>query len=99
MPFCLIVRLCVSMKELFAPELVFVEFVLNIFRISLGKMKQLLKCDKNNSYFTFKPMYIHDKMSLNYFKNKNIYRHIFSSVQNRCFMFSNVFLLMVKLVR
>ena len=35
------------------------------FRKQIEKIQVLLKSDKNNEYFTWKPMYIYDNISLN----------------------------------
>jgi hypothetical protein len=37
----------------------------DIFRKSVEKIKVLLKSDKNNAYFTWRPMYMYDNISLN----------------------------------
>jgi len=38
--------------------------VLSIFGKSVGKIQFLLKCDKNNGYFTWSPIHIFDHISL-----------------------------------
>jgi hypothetical protein len=38
----------------------------SIFRKSVDKIKVWLKFDKNNSYFTGRPMYIYDRISLKF---------------------------------
>jgi hypothetical protein len=38
---------------------------LSIFRKSIEKIQMSLKPDKNNGYFTQKPMYIYDNISRN----------------------------------
>jgi hypothetical protein len=38
---------------------------LSIFRKSVEKIQVSLKSDKNNGYFTWRPMYIYDYISLN----------------------------------
>jgi hypothetical protein len=44
---------------------IFMKFYLSIFFKSVEKIQVSLKSDKNNGYFTWKPMYIYD-ISLKY---------------------------------
>jgi hypothetical protein len=44
---------------------------LSIFRKFVDKIQVSLKSDKNNGYFTWKPMYIYDNISLNSSYNEN----------------------------
>jgi len=39
---------------------------MNIFLKSVEKIEVLLKSDKNNGYFTWRPVYIYGSISLNY---------------------------------
>ena len=50
------------------------------FQISAQKIQQILKSDKNNMYFTCRPMCIYDEMSVNYFYNRKIDRQFSRSV-------------------
>jgi hypothetical protein len=43
---------------------------LSILRKSVEKILFSLKSDKNIEHFTWRPMYMYDKMSLNYFNNE-----------------------------
>jgi hypothetical protein len=47
---------------------------LNIFRKSVEKIQLSLKSDKNNWYYTWRPMYIYDHFSLNSSQNVNCFR-------------------------
>jgi hypothetical protein len=38
---------------------------LGVFRKSIENIQISLKSDKNNGYFTWRPMYIYDKISMN----------------------------------
>jgi len=37
------------------------------FKKSAQKIQRLLKSDKNDTYFTYRSMYIYDEMTFNYF--------------------------------
>jgi len=61
---------------------------MRIFRKSVEKIHFSINSDKNNGYFTWKPMYICDTVSLNSPQNENCFRqtlyrkskHIFCSI-------------------
>ena len=40
--------------------------ILGVFRKSVEKIQVSLKSDKNNGYFTWKPIYIYGNISLNF---------------------------------
>jgi hypothetical protein len=68
------VCLSVRMKQLGSHSTDFYEIShFRIFRKSAEKILVLLKCDKNNRYFTWRPMYIYDNISLNYFYNEKCF--------------------------
>jgi hypothetical protein len=61
-----VVYVCPSACNNSAPTTVFHEiWYLSIFRKSVEKIKVWLKSKKNNEYFTWRPMYIYDNISLN----------------------------------
>jgi hypothetical protein len=65
--FCLSVSVCLSvrMKQLGSHRTDFHEiWYLNIFRKSVEKFQVSLQSDKNNGYFTCRPLYIYDNISL-----------------------------------
>jgi hypothetical protein len=43
-----------------------------VFRKSVEKILFLLKSDKNNGYFTWRPVYVYENVSLSSYKMKNI---------------------------
>ena len=49
---------------------------LSIFRNSVDKIEVLPKSDKNNAYFTWRPMYIFDHISLNSSQNEKCFRQM-----------------------
>ena len=65
--------------------------VMSIFRKSVDKILVSLKSDKNNGYFTWRPIYIFNQISLNSSYKRNISRKSCSENQNTHFMFSYFF--------
>ena len=64
--FIVSVRLCARMEQLGSHWKDFHEiWYLNILQKSAQKIQVTLKCDKNNRYFTWRPMYIDDSFFLN----------------------------------
>jgi hypothetical protein len=65
----------------------------SIFRKSVHKIQDSLKFDKNNVYFTWKPPYIYDNISLNafffFFFNENCFRQSSRENQTYIFVFNN----------
>jgi len=58
-------RLSVRMEQLGTHSKNFHEiWYLSIFRLSVEKIQVSLKSYKNNGYFTWRPMYIYDHISL-----------------------------------
>ena len=47
------------------------------------------KSDKNNGYFTWRPIYIFNNISLNCSQNEKCLRRRCGKIENACFMFSN----------
>jgi hypothetical protein len=68
--FCSSVRPCVRMEQLGSHWSDFHKILyLSIFRKSFEKTQDSLKSVKNNGYFTWRPIYIFDHVSLNYSYN------------------------------
>jgi hypothetical protein len=61
----------------------------SIFRKSVQKIQVSLKSCKNEGYFTLRPLYIYDNISLNSSYNKKCFRRSPTEYQNTHFMFSN----------
>jgi hypothetical protein len=55
---------------------------LRISRKSVEKIQVSLKPDKNNGYFTWRPMYIYDNISLTSSYNKKRFRQRFRENKN-----------------
>jgi hypothetical protein len=53
--------------------------------------RKFIEITKNNKYFTWRPSYFHDNMSLNSSQNEKCFRHKLQKNQNTHFMFSNPF--------
>jgi len=64
---------------------------LSIFRKPVGKIQGSLNPDKNNGYFTRRPMYIYDNTSLNFSYDKKCLRHKCRENKSIHCMFSNFF--------
>ena len=45
------------------------------FGKSVEELRDLLKSAKNNGYYTLKPIYIFDRISLSYSQNEKYFRH------------------------
>ena len=71
---------------------------LRILRRSVDKIQVSLKSDKNNGYFTLRPMYIYDSILLNSLNNE-YFKHIYRECRNTHFMIKNVFLKIVPFIR
>jgi hypothetical protein len=56
---------------------------LSIFRKSLEKIQDSLKSDKNNGYFTWRPTYTYDNISLSLFYSKDFFREKFVKKLNK----------------
>jgi hypothetical protein len=56
---------------------IFMKFGIWVFSESVAKIQVSLKCDKNNGNFTWKPMYIHDNISLIFSQNERCFREKF----------------------
>ena len=70
---------------------IFMKFYISLFFPKyVEKIRVSLKSDKNNKYFTWRPVYIYD-ISLNYFQNANCFTQNFWHGQNTHFVFSNFF--------
>jgi hypothetical protein len=64
---------------------------LSTLRKSVEKIQASLKYDNNNRYFTWRPTYIYDGISLNSSKNEKFFRRSCRLNQNTHFIFNNVF--------
>jgi hypothetical protein len=51
----------------------------------------LVNSDKNSEYFTWRPVYIEDNISLRFYQNEKRFGQICTENQNTHFMFYNVF--------
>jgi hypothetical protein len=70
-------RLCVSlrMEKLGSHWRDFHEiWYFSIFRNYVEKVQEILKSDKSNAYFKWRPMYIYDNISLNSSQNEKYFR-------------------------
>ena len=67
------------------------KYGLSIFRKSVDKTLVSLKSDKNNGYFTWRPIYIFNQISLNSSYKRNISRKSCSENQTTHFMFNYFF--------
>ena len=65
-------------------------YYLSIFE-SLKKIKVSLKPDKNNVYFTWRPIYISAHISLSSSYNENCFTQNCRENQNKRFVFNNLF--------
>jgi hypothetical protein len=63
--------------------------VFEYFPKSVEKIQVSLKSDKNKGYFTWRPMYIYDNISLNSSWNEKCFRQICRENQNIHFMSNN----------
>ena len=61
---------------------------LSLFRKSVAKNQVSLKSDKNNWYFTWRPMYTYDNISLKSSQNEKYLRQRCRENQNTHFMFN-----------
>jgi hypothetical protein len=61
---------------------------MSIFRKSVEKIQVALKSDKNNGYFTWRPMYVYD-ISLKSFRMRNVSEKSLWENKSTHFMFSN----------
>jgi hypothetical protein len=61
----------------------------NIFPKPVEKIQFLLKSDKNNGYFTWRPMHSYDSISLNSSENKKCFREIVEKIKT--YLVSNNF--------
>jgi hypothetical protein len=73
-PFIISVPPSFRMEQLFSHWTDFYEIGGIFFRKSLQKTKDLLKYDKNNGYFTCRPMYIYNSISVNYSQNEKCFQ-------------------------
>jgi len=64
---------------------------LGVIRISVEKIQVSINPDKNNVYFIWRPVYIHDNISVNYSQMRNVSNKICRENQNTHFVFSDVF--------
>jgi hypothetical protein len=64
---------------------------LSIFRNSVKKSQALLKSDKNNGYFRWRPAYIYDNISLSSSCNANVFDENCRENQNTYFTLNNCF--------
>jgi hypothetical protein len=67
---------------------IFVKFDICFFN-SVEKIKDSLKFDKNNGYFIWRPVYIYDDISLNYFWMRKVSDKSCREYQNTYFMSKN----------
>ena len=65
-------------------------FYMSILRKSDENIQVSLKSDKKNGYFTLRPMYIYDIVSLRSSYNGTVSNKSFRENQNTHFMFNNV---------
>jgi hypothetical protein len=99
---CLSLRLSVrpSVRPSFRPSVLVQQFGshwtesheiwhLIIFRKSVEETESSLKSDKNNEYFTCRPIYIYDHISLSSSQNEKYFRQNCGENQNPYFMVSN----------
>ena len=61
---------------------------LSVFRKAVQKIQVLLKSDKNNRYFTWRPMYIYDNIALISSYNEKCCTQNCREIQNTHFVFS-----------
>jgi hypothetical protein len=59
--------------------------------VSVEKIQDLLKYDKNEGYFTWKRFQIYDNISLNSSYNENCFKQNWREKQNTKFLFNNIF--------
>ena len=64
---------------------------LSIFGKSVEVIQVSLKSEKNNRYFTWRPIYIFDHISLNCFRIRNVSYKRFTDNQNTHFILNNSF--------
>jgi len=64
---------------------------MSIFRISVEKIQVSLKSEKNNRYFTRRPMYIYDNVALNCSYNGKCSRQSCRENQNKHFVLKILF--------
>jgi hypothetical protein len=92
MSVCLSVRPSVLMQQLGSHWTVLHKiWHSTIFRKSVEEIQLSLKSDKNNRYFTWRPIYIYDHISLSSLRNEKCFRQNRGENQNTHFMFSILF--------
>ena len=64
---------------------------LSIFRKSVKEIQVLVKSDKNNGHFTWKPIYVFDHFSLSFSQNWKRFRQTLKRKSNTRFMLYNFF--------
>jgi hypothetical protein len=71
-----VMSVCLSIRPYGATRLPLGGFLRNLstYRKSIEKSEVWLKSDKNNGYFTWRPVYISDNMSLNCSSNEKYFR-------------------------
>jgi hypothetical protein len=77
-------------KKLAPTRRILVKFdILNIFRKSMEKIQISLKSDKNYDFFTLRPKYIYDNLSLNSSGNGKYFSYTLYRKSSTHFTFSN----------